>query len=360
MARDDASTVPDLPSALADAVPFSIALVTPFRRVRRREGMLIGGPSGFGEFAPFDDYPDWAASRWLGSAIEAAFGTWPTPRRSQVTSNAIIPDAPFAETVAMSRAAVTTLGCTVLKVKVGGERDVAEDLARIRAIAGVLDAELGGDRGMLRIDVNGAWEAPTAIAALLAITDAAGGRLDYAEQPCARLDDLALVRERTGVRIAVDEPVRRAVDPLDPALIEAVRACADVLIVKAAPLGGVHAGLDIAAGYGLGVVVSGSLDSSVGLASGIALAAAVPDDLPSGLGTGALLATDLVPQATLPVGGRIAIARRSPDPECLRRARAAIDPDRAQWWRQRLIAAWAAAGRPQRDRWLSTIGADRA
>ena len=318
--------------------------------------MLIAGPQGFGEFAPFDDYPDWAAGRWLGCAIEAAFGQWPAAVHSEVSSNAIIPDAPLDEALAMVRTAVAELGCTVLKVKVGG--DPADDVARIERIVAALDAELGHGQGALRVDVNGAWDAATAITALRAIAEAADGRLEYAEQPCANLDDLALVRERAGVRIAVDEPVRRAIDPHDPVLVRAVRDSADVLVLKAAPLGGVRAALDVAAGYRLPVVVSGSLDSSVGLAPSIALAAALPDDRPSGLATGALLATDLVESPTLPVHGRITVGRRWPDPDCLALARSRLDPERVQWWQRRLLAAWTAAGARQQQRWQDMIGPD--
>ena len=52
------------------AVPFAVGLRRTFRGVDVREGLLIKGPSGWGEFAPFDDYSDVAAARWLDCAIE--------------------------------------------------------------------------------------------------------------------------------------------------------------------------------------------------------------------------------------------------------------------------------------------------
>src|ERR1700722_8307573 len=52
---------------------------------------------------------------------------------------------------------------------------------------------------------------------------------------------------------------------------------ADIVVLKAAPLGGVHAALAVAAACGLPVVVSSAVESSVGLAAGVALAAGLPE-----------------------------------------------------------------------------------
>ncbi|MFX8000648.1 O-succinylbenzoate synthase, partial [Acinetobacter baumannii] len=96
-----------------------------------------------------------------------------------------------------------------------------------------------------------------------------------------------------GVPLAVDEGVRLA-DVVDDATIDAIRAAADVVVLKAIPLGGVRRALDLASRIGLPVTVSGSLDSSIGLAAGLALAAALPDaPYACGFGTGRLLAADL-------------------------------------------------------------------
>ena len=64
---------PLLRAVLEGAIPFALPLRRRFRGLDVREGMLLRGPQGWGEFAPFDDYSDRAASRWLDSAIEAAF-----------------------------------------------------------------------------------------------------------------------------------------------------------------------------------------------------------------------------------------------------------------------------------------------
>src|SRR5262249_51356700 len=101
---------------------------------------------------------------------------------------------------------------------------------------------------------------------------------------------VAARRRRVDVPVAADESIRRADDPL------AVRAAgaADIVVLKAQPLGGVRAALRVAEACGLPVVVSSAVETSVGLAAGVALAAALPE-LPyaCGLATMSLLAGDV-------------------------------------------------------------------
>jgi O-succinylbenzoate synthase len=138
--------------------------------------------------------------------------------------------------------------------------------------------------------------------------------------------------------------------------IQLLTHAADVLVLKAIPLGGVAAGLALAARLreawaerGLPpppVVVSGSLDSSIGLASGLALAAALPGPLLAcGLGTGLLLAGDLVePKDSLvPREGNLPVLRPEPSPERLAEAGAAVDAGTADALRARLREAWVHA-----------------
>jgi o-succinylbenzoate synthase len=90
------------------------------------------------------------------------------------------------------------------------------------------------------------------------------------------------------------------------------------LVVKAIPLGGVQQALDLVTEIGLPAVVSGSLDTSVGLSSGIALAASIPHLYGAcGLGTGTLFAEDLVTPTTLPTNGELIVRRASPDAHLL-------------------------------------------
>jgi O-succinylbenzoate synthase len=323
-----------LAAILEGAVPFALPLRRHFRGLDVRRGVLIKGPVGWGEFAPFDDYTDAMAARWLDSAIEAAYGTWPSPCRGSVAVNAIIPAVPAADAAVMTRVAVLEHGCTTIKVKVGG--DLTDDEARVAAIRDVLDTVLGAGVGRMRIDANAAWDLPTATTALRRL---AAYSLEYVEQPCHTLAELADLRSRIDVPIAVDEGIRTADDPGRVRVAEV----ADIAVVKPAPLGGVEATLRIVESLGVPVVVSGSLDSSVGLDVAVATAAALPD-LPyaCGFGTGALLAADLVQTTRLPHAGELSVGRTPPDLDALMAARDRVDEDQAARWRARIAAAWLA------------------
>ncbi len=323
-----------LRTVLDGAIPFALPLRHEFRGIHVREGVLIKGPSGWGEFAPFDDYSDTAASRWLDSAIESAYGEWPTQHRTEVEVNAIIPAVSSDDAAILTRAAVTDSGCRTVKIKVGGH--LVEDEARVASVRDVLDSLLGRGRGAIRIDANGGWDVETAVSCLRRL---GAYDLEYVEQPCRTIEQMRELRSRVDIRFAVDETVRTAADPLSVS----VREFADIAVVKAAPLGGVESALRVVEQLDVPVVVSGSLDSSVGLAVGLALAAAI-DDLPfaCGFGTGALLAADLVDDPRSASGGVLSVERRLPDLPALLAARDRMTDERAQWWRVRLASAWAA------------------
>ena len=324
------------------AVPFALPMRRTFRGVDVREGMLIEGPLGWGEFAPFDDYSPVAASRWLASAVEAAYEGWPSPVRDQVEVNAIIPALANEQAEPLMREAVAR-GCRTMKIKVGESPDL--DIARIAMAREILDESFGSGVGRIRLDANSQWSADQAIAML---ERCARYDLEYAEQPCQSFDDLALVRRETGVRIAVDEGIRLSDDPGSLRLSDV----ADVAIIKPATLGGVRTSLDLIAKLAMPIVVSGAMDSSVGLGTALALAGAVTDlPLASGLGTGALLADDLVDSPVVPSAGALSVRRIDPDAAALERARErSIDGER---WRQRLTAAWESGAT---DRMRDAVG----
>jgi O-succinylbenzoate synthase len=136
------------------------------------------------------------------------------------------------------------------------------------------------------------------------------------------------------VPLAADESIRRAADPLRVR----TAAAADVVVLKAQPIGGVRRSLEVAEACGLPAVVSSALETSVGLAAGVALAAALPD-LPyaCGLASLSLLSADVTAQPLLPVDGEIAVRRPVPDPALLDQMAA---PDAvAETWRARLHRA---------------------
>ena len=304
---------------------FSIPMRTRFRGITVREGVLLHGPGGWGEWSPFLEYDDVVAEPWLRCAEEAAAGDWPAPLRDEVAVNVTVP-AVDAET---AHAIVRRGGCRTAKVKVAepGQGE-ADDLARLEAVRAALDAD--GPGGRVRIDVNGLWDVDTAVSSLPRYDRAAGG-LEYVEQPCASVEDLARVRRRVDVPVAADESIRRAADPYRVRDLEA----ADVAVLKVQPLGGVRACLRIAEDIGLPVVVSSALESSVGIAAGVALAAALPE-LPHacGLATVQLLTDDVADDPLLPVGGVLRVGRPTVAPAALERL--AADAERVAHWEARL------------------------
>jgi len=311
------------PELLGTLRAFAIPMRTKFRGITVREGALIRGPAGWGEFSPFAEYGPAESARWLASAIESATAPWPAPVRDFVPVNVTVP------AVGPERAyeLVAGSGCRTAKVKVAerGQRE-AEDVERVAAVRDALDA--AGPGGRIRVDANGGWSVEEAARLLRQL---ARYGLEYAEQPCATLDELARLRRRVDVPIAADESIRKAEDPLK------VRAAgaADIVMVKVQPLGGVRAALRVAEACGLPVVVSSAVDTSVGLAAGVALAAALPA-LPyaCGLATMSLLAGDVTAAPLAEAGGELPVRRPSVDEAAL--ARWETDPEP---WRQRALAA---------------------
>ena len=309
---------------ITEAHVYSVRLRTRFRGIDVRDGVLVRGPAGWGEFSPFWDYDLAESRRWWAAAEEAACRGWPEPLRDRVPVNVTVP----AVDAERAHAIVTASGCRTAKVKVAepGQR-AADDLARVEAVRDAL-----GPQGAIRVDANAAWDVDTAVVRIAEL-DRVG--LEYVEQPCPTLEDLVALRRRIDVRIAADEVVRQAVDPLRVDLRE---AC-DVVVLKVQPLGGVRAALRVADAHGLPCVVSSALESSVGIAAGVALAAALPE-LPfaCGLATVALFEGDVCTSPLLPVDGVLPVRRPDPDRLAAVTAEPAID----RRWRERLAAVQAA------------------
>ncbi|WP_426593087.1 o-succinylbenzoate synthase [Cellulomonas sp. McL0617] len=309
---------------------WSIPLRTRFRGLTVRDGVVVRGDAGWGEFSPFWDYDDDESLAWWRAAREAADEGWPAPVRDRIPVNVTVPavDGPAAHAIVTASG-----GCRTAKVKVAERgQSLSDEIARLEAVRDAL-----GPTGAIRIDANAAWDVDSAVTRL-AVLDRAAGGLEYAEQPVASVDELAALRRRTHVPIAADESIRRAQDPLAVARAHA----ADVVVLKVQPLGGVRACLDLAEAVGLPVVVSSALESSIGLAAGIALAAALPE-LPyaCGLATAQLFTADLVTDPLLPQDGAIAVRRPVVDAALL--AAVAAGDDLADRWRRRAAAVQARA-----------------
>lgn len=281
-------------------ITYAIGLRNKFRGITVREGVLFEGPAGWAEWSPFLDYDDATCVAWLRAAREAAFDGWPQPLRDVVPVNCTVP-AVGPETAA---AIVRASGCATAKVKVAEPgQTLQDDLERVEAVRDAV-----GD-GRVRIDANGAWSVEEALRALKELRRF---DLEYVEQPCAAVEDLAAVRRRTDVLVAADESIRRAEDPLLVRKLEA----ADIAVLKVQPIGGVRACLEIAEQIGLPVVVSSALETSIGIAAGVALAAALPE-LPyaCGLATVSMFTAEVVDEPLLPVHGFLPVKRLVPAPE---------------------------------------------
>jgi O-succinylbenzoate synthase len=290
-----------------------------FRGITTRELALIDGPAGWGEFGAFLEYGDDEAAHWLAAALDSAYRIPPPPRRVRIDVNATVPAVDAAQ---VPEILARFPGARTAKVKVAEPgQTLDDDVARVDAVRALVPT--------VRVDANGAWTVDQAAAAAAAL-----GPLEYLEQPCATVDELARLRRRIDVPVAADESIRKAGDPL--AVVRA--GAADIAVLKVAPLGGISSMLKIAAQIDIPVVVSSALDSAVGIAVGLAAAAALPNlDHACGLGTGRLFVED-VAEPVAPVDGYLPVGPVIPDPARLQAL--AAPPQRRQWWIDRIRACY--------------------
>jgi muconate cycloisomerase len=156
----------------------------------------------------------------------------------------------------------------VFKLKIGSQA-LADDIAHVQAIRRGL-----GDDVMLTVDVNQAWDEPTAVRGIAALEAAGVGLI---EQPVARRNRRALARlaARFDVAIMADEAVHDAIDAFDLA-----KDCAaDVYALKISQAGGLWPTLRAAAvadAAGVGIYGGTLLEGSVGSIAAAHVFAACP------------------------------------------------------------------------------------
>lgn len=300
-----------------------------FRGITVRELALIDGPAGWGEFGAFPEYEPPEAAHWLAAAIEGAYQPPPPGRRDRIPINATVP-AVDAEQVPDVLARFP--GARTAKVKVAEPgQALADDVARVEAVRALIRT--------VRVDANGGWGVDDAVQASHALT--ATGALEYLEQPCATVAELAELRRRIDIPVAADESIRKAVGSQAP-LAVAKAGAADIAVLKVAPLGGISALLQIAEQIGIPVVISSAIDSAVGIGAGLHAAAALPE-LPHacGLGTGSLFVEDIA-ETPPQTAGYLPVQPVTPDPARLQAL--AASPQRRQWWIERIKACYAHLG----------------
>jgi o-succinylbenzoate synthase len=310
---------PPLSDVLERLHVVSLPMRVRFRGITTRELALIEGPAGWGEFGAFPEYGDAEAAHWLAAALESAYRPPPPPLRNRVDINATVPAVPAAQVPEiLSRFP----GARTAKVKVAEPgQTLDDDVARVDAVRALVPT--------VRADANGAWSVAQAAAAATALAP-----LEYLEQPCATVDELAQLRRRIDVPVAADESIRKAGDPL--AVVRA--GAADIAVLKVAPRGGISALLEIAAQIDIPVVISSALDSAVGIAVGLSAAAALPQlHHACGLGTGRLFVEDITDPVEV-VDGYLPVGPVIPDPARLQAL--AAPPQRRQWWIDRVRACY--------------------
>jgi O-succinylbenzoate synthase len=320
-------------SVLEEPHCYALALRTRFRGITERQGMVWRGAAGWAEWSPFLEYQGDELVSWLRAAEEAAEDGWPAPLRTEIPVNSTIPAVGPEQAHDIARAA----GCRTAKIKVAERgQTLADDASRVEAVRDAL-----GPDGKVRIDSNGGWSVDEA---LRAVRELHRLDLEYVEQPCASVNELAELRRRLArsglsVPIAADESIRRAQDPYQVAEREA----ADIAVLKVQPLGGVRACLQIAERIGLPVVVSSALETSIGIRAGLALAAALPE-LPyaCGLNTVALLADDLAVEPLIAANGVIKVGDLAVDEAALDNHRPNDEVQR--FWQARLVQTRGLAG----------------
>ena len=296
----------------------ALPMKTNFRGVTVREVALFHGEYGWGEFSPFLEYDDRESSRWLASAIEAATAPRPARYHDEISVNGTIPATNDKNVI--DDLVATYNGVKTYKVKVGN--NLSEDIARLARIRSL------GRNINIRIDVNGLWGVDEALTNLYAFYENVGP-FEYVEQPCATLEELRELKTkiRIPLKIAVDEVIRKADDPLALDLTDT----ADIVMLKVQPLGGINRSLEIAAHHKLPVVVSSALESAVGIRYGLELAASIEDlHFDCGLATGSLVTRDV---ANLPITqGAITLGDLDIKLDGLD-----VVPERYEWWKNRAM-----------------------
>jgi O-succinylbenzoate synthase len=294
----------------------SIPVKNTFRGIKSREIALFEGPAGWSEFSPFLEYDNKQSATWMKAALEAATKPALTPLRNEVMVNATLPNIKPGE---VEKVLSNFDGCTTIKIKIN-DFTIDRELL-IESLKHVPNARF-------RLDINGGWTLDEAIVNLKNYEGEFAGLIDYVEQPCIDIADLKVLKNETGIKIAIDESIRKFLG----SDLTKLKDFADIAVIKWAPSGGINAALDLIKQISLPVVVSSALDSSVGISHGLALACAIPNLYGAcGLATVALLEGDVTSDSLLASKGVIANHKITPD----RISEFKVDNHRQKWWQDR-------------------------
>jgi o-succinylbenzoate synthase len=193
-----------------------------------------------------------------------------------VAVNAILTGPP--EDIQRQLVTKTAKDFRVYKIKIDA-RGIKPALEKIKAVRNSV-----ADDVMIRLDLNRGLDFEDAVGLLNQIKEFG---IEYVEEPLKEptTQGLTALREKTGLRIALDETVAETEKFYD--LLNS-KAC-DVIVVKPMVLGGINKSIKvskISAEQGLKTVITSTLESGIGVAACLHVAAMLGDHiLPCGLDT---------------------------------------------------------------------------
>jgi o-succinylbenzoate synthase len=291
-------------NALSNLKTFRVELTDAMRQETYREGVLIRGDFGWSEFAPFPHHTIEHCARWLQAALEMAWSKLPEPIEKQIKVNAIStsPDPNKAIDI------LTATRCKTLKVKLSGT-NIDSDIAFLKTIISAYPEIV------FRIDFNGSLKISDALNYSNKLSEF---NIEYIEQPCKSIEEIKELKALTKIPVAIDENLRLANDATNPEHIKTITDVADFVVVKPIPVGGIKRFQSIAEQViksGKKVVVSGSMDTSIGLYETLLAQSLLGESsqLVAGAGTGSILSTDVVTETLRAHNGVIEIKRLEVD-----------------------------------------------
>ena len=170
-----------------------------------------------------------------------------------------------------------------IKIKVG-RKPVDTEIRLLYNIRKII-----GNKVSMRLDANQAWELKEAVKYIKSIKNL---EIDYIEEPLKNLNNLPVLYEKTGIRIALDEHLIH----ISPEIIHTMKWI-NTLILKPSVIGSVRRSLHFinrAEELGLNVVISDTFHSGVGLSFLIRLASVLSKNLPMGFDTYRHLKNDIL------------------------------------------------------------------
>ena len=303
---------------LQDLHVLEIPTKTDFRGIRKRELVIFQGPNGWSEFSPFIEYSDAEAKVWLQAALESAFKKSPDLKRNKIEINATLPRVEVSQVVQILN---LYPGAKVIKIKIDS---FESDRALIES------ALAFNPSAKIRLDINGGWSLDQAKREVPKFVEKFGTYIEYFEQPCNRLEELKELKQQFGIKIALDESIRKNLN----SDFNEMADYGDFAIIKWQPSGGWSAATKLIEKIKLPVIISSALESGIGISRGLELAGILGIARACGLGTVGLLGADIVNEPLEIINGEIAISPRTPNMKAIEIFKAS--EERRAWWMARI------------------------